>query len=374
MKSQFSLITATLALALLAGCSENKSPVNTADGTISIKGSTSAALQVIAIADANDEVLQTGTTDSVGDYEVLVPDNAEFPLVVRAISDTDTVCTAIPSPDSANPREIRANVNELTDHAFRAWKGPHDGKKPLARPEWDSIVRADAPEWALEAKDMEHNRALMTLGACMDSNFSINLDSLKIQEETMVAAHADLIAQMQSGDLDREDFIAKMDSSFAPVRQEIGRAVASCRTALPLPDGIRPPFRPLDSGVVPEGGCPVEKITQLEATATSLNQDLQAGAITEESFLSGMMELRAECDPPRDPAPEPLPVCDETQMATMNATESSLNADLQGDKITVEAFVGGMQEVRNVCVPPQPPIPQPMPPVAIDSAWVDPAI
>jgi len=342
MKKQFALFaqgTGALALALLSGCSLNNGTSTSASttGPLTISGTASAAArQSVVVANASDSTIGKTTTDLKGAFEVGVDTtNIKFPLTITVIRDSDTIVTVIPAPDSLHVRHIEANVTDLTKFAAGKIKGDSTFKK-LTQAKWDSTLAASSDEWAQKADSTEHHKGVLNFAVCSDTAALASLDSLKAKELNVEAVKDSLKSKLDSGAIDPQTFIKKIDSAFVGLRGKAERG-PRCEPRFPgaehvfaQPDsGIK--FDSLDIKPFPAAlpACSDSVATALKASFDTLLASYKAGTITEDAFLAALKSNVPTCAVIAPiSAQHPVPVTGDSikSRPTVPASSSSVEA------------------------------------------------
>lgn len=208
------LITATLTLALLAGCDATGDQASSSS-YLTLSGSTSAAKQALTVEAADGSVLATATTDSLGAYKVEIEDDSTlFPLHIEVKDGDSTLEAVVPQRGAKGEREIKAHVNDLSNRAFHRL---HDSLEvaQMDSVHWHHAVREEAKEY-VEAEGLRHLAAATKGWACLqDQSLRANLlDSVESLESQLPALREELDAQLAAGDIEVEDFIEGLENAF----------------------------------------------------------------------------------------------------------------------------------------------------------------
>jgi len=144
-------IAAVSALSL-AGCSSSPSDT-TNQVAMTLSGTAnSTSLEEVVVEDVEGTEVATDTTDADGSYTVELPDveDLKFPLVVRVRCDSGEIHALVPRPDSLERRHHRADLNEISERAFRHFKEIPDSLIQLKEEEWKARLDSSAREWVEE--------------------------------------------------------------------------------------------------------------------------------------------------------------------------------------------------------------------------------
>jgi len=228
MNKKICLGTGFLALALLAGCSSNSntgtSPV--AAGTITINGTASTAAQeVVTVADAEDSVVASTTTEADGAYTVNVNGtDVTFPLTVTVIHNGDTLRTIIPKPKDLATNEIEAKLDGFSKHAADLAR-QDSSFKSIDEAGWKAMLSESCKALSGDSTDtttscappLNHSRAMGDPREGGKHHQMMENDSLPVCPDSVVtimkATMDSLKAELDSGVINDSVFHATLEAS-----------------------------------------------------------------------------------------------------------------------------------------------------------------
>lgn len=278
MKKQYTILTSMTALAILAGCSEN-SVKAVADGTVSLSGITSAALEEVTVTDVEGTEVAEKSTDAEGKYQFTLDESkCKFPLTIQVIVGEDTLTTIVPKPMIGESREIVAHITPLTHFVREQIRAERPELEGLTREEWEAKLREEAPAWILKARE-EALEFQEKIQGCTEAIRLQNQETIEVHIARMDSMKLQMDALIEAGELSEDAFILKMDSMAAPILPPppvpgIMPIPEECEI-LPPPEGWEPPVRDSISGEIkpmpyplpPEDSIQAPEIMPLEEPA-----------------------------------------------------------------------------------------------------------